>query len=218
MEFNLFVIEKNWPILAHGAYMTFAICALSLFLGMIAAVILCAGKLRGKGFFFRLSVIIIDLFRTLPELVPIFWIYSAGPLVFSFRLSAIESGVLALTLYVAAFVAEIYRAGINGIPKGQIEAALALGVPRFWIWTVVIIPQAVKLMIPAFMNFICDLVKVSSLLSVIGIAELAYQATIVGGDTLRFFEIYTLAGVFYFMLLFPISLIARSVEKRLQTK
>ena len=66
------------------------------------------------------------------------------------------------------------------------------------------------------MNFLCDLVKTSSLLSAIGIAELAYEATIVGGDTLRFFEIYTVAGVFYFMILYPFSLMSRYFEKRMK--
>ncbi len=215
MDFNLFVIKQNWHILAHGAWMTFALCAGSLILGMILAVFLCAGRMRGQGFFFWISTVFVNMFRTLPELVPVFWIYSAGPLVFNLKLSATTSGIIALTIYVAAFVAEIYRAGVNGVPSGQMEAARALGMPATSIWVRVIVPQAIKLMIPPFMNFLCDLVKVSSLLSAIGIAELAYQATIVGGDTLRFFEIYTVAGAFYFAILYPFSLMSRYFEKRM---
>ena len=160
MEFNLFVIERNWPLLLDGALMTLIMCSASLALGTVLGLILCFGKMRRRGIFFRISVIIIDTFRTLPELVPIFWIYSAGPLIFDFRISAEGAGILALTLYSGAFLAEIFRAGLEAVPRGQYEAANSLGIPQFWSFSVVIVPQAARMMTPPFMNFLCDLVKV----------------------------------------------------------
>ena len=215
MEFNLFVVKQNWLLLADGALMTFIMCSASLVLGIVLGLILCFGKMRRRGMFFRMSTIVIDTFRTLPELVPIFWIYSAGPLIFDFRITAEGAGIMALTLYSGAFLAEIFRAGQVAVPKGQYEAAHSLGIPPIWTFTVVIAPQAARMMTPPFINFICDLVKVSSLLSAIGITELAYRASIISGETFRYLEIFTVAGVFYFLIIFPLSLFARIRERQL---
>ena len=113
MEFNLFVIKQHWELLVSGAVMTFVVCAASLALGVVLGLILCFGKMRRRGIFFRISTIVIDTFRTLPELVPIFWIYTAGPLIFDFRITAEGAGIMALTLYSGAFLAEIFRAGLQ---------------------------------------------------------------------------------------------------------
>ena len=214
MEFNVFVIKQNWQLLVDGAVMTFVICSASLGLGIVLGLILCLGKMRRRGVFFRISTIIIDVFRTLPELVPIFWIYSAGPLIFDFRITAEGAGIVALTLYSGAFLAEIFRAGLQAVPRGQYEAANSLGIPAIWIYGVVISPQAVRMMIPPFVNFICDLVKVSSLLSAIGITELAYHASVISGETFRYLEIFTAAGILYFLIIFPLSMFARHREKK----
>ena len=215
MEFNLFVIKQHWQLLADGALMTVIMCSASLALGVVLGLILCFGKLRRRGIFYRISTIIIDVFRTLPELVPIFWIYSVGPLIFDFRVTAEGAGIIALTLYAGAFLAEIFRAGLEAVPEGQYEAVNSLGVPRFWAFAVVIAPQAGRMMTPPFINFLCDLVKVSSLLSAIGITELAFRATVISGETFRYLEIFTLAGVFYFLIIFPLSVYARVRERKL---
>ena len=135
--------------------------------------------MRRRGVFFRSAAVVIDVFRTLPELVPLIWIYSVGPLIFNFTITAPGAGILALTLWGGANLAEIYRAGVEAVPRGQYEAARSLGIPGFWMWSVIIAPQAVRMMTPPFVNFGCDLVKGSSLLSAIGVAELAYQATVI---------------------------------------
>ena len=215
MEFNLFVIKQHWELLVSGAVMTFVVCATSLALGVVLGLILCFGKMRRRGIFFRISTIVIDTFRTLPELVPIFWIYTAGPLIFDFRITAEGAGIMALTLYSGAFLAEIFRAGLQAVPRGQYEAVDSLGVPRLWAFAVVIAPQAARMMTPPFVNFVCDLVKVSSLLSAIGITELAYRASIISGETFRYLEIFTAAGVLYFLIIFPLSVFARWREKKL---
>jgi polar amino acid transport system permease protein len=209
MEFNLFVLKQIWPLMLQGALITVIMCSVSLLLGAILGIFLCFGKMTGGGIFFRFSVIVIDIFRTLPEMVPIFWIYSCGPLVLNIKLSPEGSGILALTLYCAAFLAEIFRGGIQALPKGQFEASYALGIPTFWIWTMIVAPQAARIMFPPFINFMCDLVKVSSLLSMIGIMEISYRAVTLSGETYRYIEIFTFAGALYFMIIFPLSILAR---------
>ena len=136
-------------------------------------------------------------------------------LIFDFRISAEGAGIVALTLYSGAFLAEIFRAGMEAVPKGQYEAANSLGIPRVWSFTLIIVPQAARMMTPPFINFLCDLVKVSSLLSAIGITELAYHASIISGETFRYLEIFTVAGIFYFLIIFPLSLYSRIRERQL---
>ena len=215
MEFNIFVIKQHWPLLAQGALMTIIMCSASMVLGAILGLVLCYGKMRRRGIFFRIAAVIIDVFRTLPELVPLIWIYSVGPLIFNFTITAPGAAILALTLWAGANLAEIYRAGVEAVPRGQYEAARSLGIPGFWMWSVIIAPQSVRMMTPPFVNFVCDLVKGSSLLSAIGVAELAYQATVISGETFRYLEIFTVAAVFYFIIIFPMSLFARVREKML---
>ncbi|WP_413734003.1 amino acid ABC transporter permease [Sodalis sp. RH21] len=214
MDFNFFVIQKTWHILAEGAVTTFWVCCLSLAFGIILGAILCWGKMQRRGPLYRVSVIMIELFRTIPELIPIFWIYTCIPLVFDVRLSAMSSGVLALTLFSGSFLAEIFRTGILAIPQGQYEACTALSIPLITKWKSVIIPQATKVVFPAFINFTSDLVKISSLLSTIGIADLAYQAAVVSGENYRYLEVYTLAAFFYLLMIVPLSLYGRFRENR----
>ena len=213
MEFNVFVIKQYWPLLVEGALMTIIICGASLVLSVILGVVLASGKMRRRGIFFRISAVFIDIFRTLPELVPLIWFYSVGPLIFNFTITAPGAGILALTLWGGAFLAEVFRAGVESVPRGQYEAAQSVGIPPFWMWAVIIIPPAARVMTPPFMNFLCDLVKGSSLLSAIGVAELAFHATVISGDTFRYLEIFTAAGVLYFIIIFPMSVIARVTEK-----
>lgn len=214
MHFNFFVVANSWQILAHGAVTTFLSCCLSLALGIVLGAVLCWGKMQGSGPLYRVSVIVIETFRTIPELIPIFWIYTCAPFIFDVKLSAFSSGILALTLCSGAFLAEIFRTGILAIPKGQYEACTALSIPMIMKWKTVIIPQAVKVVFPAFVNFTSDLVKISSLLSTIGIADLAYQASVLTGENYRYLEIYTLAAVYYLIMIVPLSLYGRYCENR----
>jgi ABC-type amino acid transport system permease subunit len=118
-----------------------------------------------------------------------------------------------MSLYAGAFLAEIFRAGILAVPRGQTEAARALGVPELFTWAEVILPQALRMMIPAFIGVVTLVVKVSGLASAIGVAELVYQANIVSGQSYRYFELFTAVGIFYFALIFPLSLLAQRYER-----
>jgi ABC-type amino acid transport system permease subunit len=149
-------------------------------------------------------------------MVVVFWVYFCLPLILTIRLSAIACGLIALSLYASAFLAEIFRAGVQSVPKGQIEAAHTLGLHPAALWLKIIIPQATKNMLQPFMNFLTELLKASALLSAIGVAELVYRASIIGGQTYRYFELLTAIAVLYFVIIFPISLIARNWEARVE--
>lgn len=206
---------ETLALLLSGLRMTVIVCLVSLALGIVIGLLACFGKLMGRGPLAMIARGYIDLFRTLPEIVTIFWIYACFPLVFGLRLGSIESGILALTLYSGAFLAEIFRAGIQSIPRGQFEAARSLGIPPVWLWLSVVFPQMIRMMLPAFVAFLTDLVKVSGLLSAIGVAEMVYQASVISARSFEYFEMFTAIGIMYFLLIFPLSMIAQRYERKL---
>lgn len=215
MEFDTHVLVRFYPLLLKGLSITALVSGVSLLIGIVLGLVACLGKLTESGLQYRLSSAYIDFFRTIPEVVLIFWVYSCLPLLFDLRLSAEACGVIALSLFSGAFLAEIFRAGVLAVPRGQVEAANALGVPVYFIWKRVIMPQAVRRMMPAFVNFLTELLKASSLLSAIGVGEMVYQASTLGAETFRYVEFLTAVAVLYFALIFPLSIYARRAERGL---
>ena len=115
-------------------------------------------------------------------------------------------------------MAEIYRAGIQAVPRGQLEAAAALSIPPFPRWKTIILPQAIRRMMPAFLNYLTDVLKNSTLLSAIGVAELALQAYTAGARSYRYLELLTAVGALFFLMIYPLSVAVRLMERRMATR
>ncbi len=218
MTFDLMVLRQYYPELLAGVGITLRVTLLSLIFGGVGGLVLCFGKLAGRGPGYAISSFVIDFFRTIPEFVLIFWVYSCLPLLLTLRLPGETSGVLALSLYTAAFTAEIFRAGILSVDRGQIEASLSLGIPKPTIWLRVVAPPALRRMLPAFISFLSELVKATALLSAISVAEISYQANVLGSRTFAFLEFLSAAAVLYFCIIFPLSMIARYAERQLHRR
>jgi His/Glu/Gln/Arg/opine family amino acid ABC transporter permease subunit len=218
MQFQFGVVWQALPVLAEGMQMTVMLVLASLAVGIAIGAVICAGKLLRRGLLYHLAFVYVGLFRGLPETVLIFWMYYCGPLILDARLSGFTSGVLALALVGGAYLAEIFRAGVEAVPKGQIEAARALGVSGWWVGWSIVAPQAIRIMTPAFVGFLTILLKNSSLISAIGVGELFYQASVLGGETFRHFELFTAVGIIYFVMIFPLSLLAQRMERQLAFK
>jgi len=161
-----------------------------------------------------ISVSIIEFFRCTPILVQLVWCYYALPILSGIEMSAPVSGALALSLYGAAFYAEIIRGGIISIDPGQRDAGLALGMTPNRTMRRIIIPQALRRMLPALMNQSIVQFKNTSLVSVLAVPELVYQGQIVAHDSFRPLEAYTAVAVIYFVILFPLTVAVRRYEKR----
>ena len=215
MRFEWDQIIRYGPDLLHAFGVTIVIAAISLAIGIVIGLIACFGKLSGRGSAYWIANGFIDFFRTIPEVVLIFWVYSCLPLLLSIRISSEACGVIALSLFSGAYLAEIFRAGILAVPRGQVDAAYALAIPTLHIWRKIIIPPSIRRMMPAFVNFFTELLKATSLLSAIAVGEMAYTASILGAKTLSYFEFLSAIAVLYFALIFPISMYARRAEKRL---
>ena len=216
--FNLSEVIKSLPELWVGLKFTLLLVFASLAIGTVIGLLVCLGRLLGRGLLVRLCTIYTTIFRGIPEVVLMFWIYYCGPLLGGVRPSSIVAALVAMSLYVGALLSEIFRGGVLAVPRGQGEAARSLGVPEFWVWTSVILPQAFRIVIPALIGVAALAVKVSGIASTIGVTELVYQANVVGGQSYRYFELFTAVGAFYFVILFPMSMIAKGYERRLTTR
>jgi His/Glu/Gln/Arg/opine family amino acid ABC transporter permease subunit len=213
--FDLSEVVRSLPELWIGLRFTLLLVFASLAMGTVIGLLVCLGRLLGRGLMVRLCAIYTTIFRGIPEVVLMFWIYYCGPLLGGVRPSSVVAALVAMSLYVGALLSEIFRGGVLAVPRGQAEAARALGVPEFWVWTSVILPQAFRIVIPALIGVAALTVKVSGIASTIGVTELVFQANIIAGQSYRYFELFTAVGAFYFLILFPMSMIAKGYERKL---
>jgi polar amino acid transport system permease protein len=190
---------------------TAATIAGGLTIGMTAAICLLARFrfLRGIALGF------IEIFRCTPVLVQLIWCYYALPMIAGIEMTPITASLLALSCYGGSFYAEIIRGGIVSIDVGQSEAASALGMPPGLAMRRIILPQALRRMLPALMNQSILQFKNTSLVSVLAVPDLVYQGQIAAHDSFRPLETYTAVAVAYFVILFPLTLYVRSRERRL---
>jgi polar amino acid transport system permease protein len=157
----------------------------------------------------------VEIFRCTPLLVQIIWFYYALPVVLGVNIPAHIAAVSVLSLYGGAFYAEIVRGSIESVHRGQWDAARALGLSPWRVLRLVIIPQALKPMMAPYVNQSVTQLKNTSLVSVIAVPDLVYNATLINADTYRPLEVYTVVAVIYFAILFPSTVLARHLERGL---
>ncbi len=215
MQFDFRVLIQHYRALLDGLYMTIFIFLMSLASGACIGLLACMGKMYGRGMVRRASTYFIDFFRTVPEIVLVFWAFYCLPLVFDVQIPGTPTGIISLSVYAGAFLAEVFRAGIQAVPQAQLDAAAALCIPSYSLWRKILLPQALRRMMPALMNFMTELLKTSALLMTIGVGEMTYRANTLGQETFHFVEFLTAVAIAYFALIFPLSLYARTAERGL---
>lgn len=213
MILDLGILNRHWPALLQGLQLTVMATLVALAVGMVGGALLCAMRRGPRAWLGRIAGTYIHLFRVTPEMILIFWGYFCLPLVLDVQISGFWTGSLILGLVAAAYLAEIFRAGIAALGKGQWEAARALGLGGLPLWRLVVLPQAVPLMTPPFVNYFTELVKNTTLLSAIGVGELALRAYLLGGETFRYVEFLSAIAIGYFAVIFPASMLARRLER-----
>lgn len=174
--FNVEVMRRVFPMLLKGFGNTVLLAVAVLIVGAVLGVAICLGRLYGPKWLRFLAVAWIDLFRALPILVLLILIYYALPFA-GIRLSGYVSAVIALSCVFSAFTAEVFRAGIEAVPRGQVEAAQALGVPGRTIVAEIVLPQALRVAIPAHTSNSVAIAKDTSLASVVAMPDLLKQAS-----------------------------------------
>jgi polar amino acid transport system permease protein len=212
--------DKGWSNLKFlaggiGATLLVSLCAIALSV-VLGATVALAGLSRRKTLN-RLSRGYVELFRAIPLLVLLLWVFYGLPVIIGLQLGVFATGVLSLALSDSAFEAEVFRAGIQSVPKGQIEAAKSLGLSWSQQMRLVVLPQAIKVILPALGNQFVYVVKMSSLISVIGLQELTRRANELNVSEYRPLEIYTLLVLEYLILILIVSYLVRRLERRLST-
>ena len=156
----------------------------------------------------------VEVFRCTPLLVQIVWFYYALPILLNFSLPAWLAAGLGLTLYMGAFCTEIFRAGVMSIGRGQWQAGRALGMTHLRLLRRIVLPQAVRRMVPPLVNQSITQLKNTALLYVVAVPDLMYTGSIVTAETFRPLEVYTSVAAMYFVMLYPLTLFAKRLEVR----
>ncbi|MFI0470464.1 ectoine/hydroxyectoine ABC transporter permease subunit EhuD [Saccharopolyspora sp. NPDC003752] len=157
--------------------------------------------------------VLIEFVRSTPLLVQLYFLFNVLPGI-GVRFSSLTTGVIGLGVHYACYTAEVYRAGIEGVPRGQWEAATALSLPTRRVWTSVILPQAIPRVLPALGNYTISMFKETPLLLAIGVLDLVGAAQEAGAEAYRYVEPLTLAGICFLLLSYPSSLLVRRLESR----
>lgn len=213
------VIKEALPLLLNGLVVTVEIALISILLGMVLGLISCLFGLSKVKVLRGISAVYIWIIRGTPMIVQAFLVFFAFPQLIqlispSFRLEAFVAGCITLSLNAGAYMSEIFRAGIQAIDKGQMEAARSLGLSKGQAMRKIILPQAFKISIPPMVNQFIITVKDTSILSVIGLAEVVNKAKQYVGKTYQFFATYILVAVFYLIVISILMVISKFVEKK----
>ena len=208
--------QKLNIFLLSGMGVTIYISVISIIISMILGFIVAIPSLAKNRFLTYINIGYVEIVRAIPLLVLILWIYYGLPIMTGLSFSPFVSGIIALAISESAFQAEIFRAGINSIKKAQWEAGSSLGLTFYKRLRLVILPQAIKNILPALGNQFVYVLKMSSLVSIIGIADLTRKANELVVSTYRPLEIYTFLILEYLILILIVSFFVRKLEKKLE--
>lgn len=208
-------ILPSVPYILGGVKVTLALTAVSLFLGFVFGGLLALCKISSYTLVKRAADFYTSIFRGTPLLLQLSLMYYATPQLIGYDLSVWEAGILAFTLNSTAYLSEHFRTGIESIDRGQTEAAMALGIPYHLMMRDIILPQAIRRILPSLVNESIDLLKESALISVIGGADILRRATIVANEKYVFFEPFLIAGALYYVLVMILTFFSKRLEKRM---
>jgi polar amino acid transport system permease protein len=211
---RLDIAAEYLPLLLRGAMITLVVTLVV----QVAALIIGIAAALAKTSKSRLLVIVAsaytDFFRGTPLLVQLYWVFFALPVIVGRDVPSAYAAVGALSLHMGAYTVEIVRAGILSVHKGQMQAARGLGMSYGLAMRRIILPPALRTMIPELISNFVQILKATSVVSVLGFPDLMYQANQASAFSYRPLEIYTLAAILYFLIAFPISIAARGYERR----
>lgn len=203
MEFDFSPLIDSWRFLLDGLGVTLLLSIVTVVCSLVAGSLIALLRIYGPAWLRVALTFYIDTMRAIPVLVVLVWIYFALPIATGLNLPSFWAAAFALSVHIAAYVAEIVRAGIESVRSGQIRAGLALGMSRAQVVQKIILPQALIRMLPAFGSIISITIKDTAIASVIAVPELMKRSETVAGQSFRPIEIFTVAMIVYFLILFP---------------
>ena len=209
------VVFEYQANLYRGLGVTFELSIIIILASMVGGIIIGAGRYSKNRLFNWPATAYIELFRNTPVLIQIVWFYYAFPVLIGIQMEGFYAALIGIGLNMIAYSADILRGGIQSIEKGQWEAAKAIGMNYFSVMRRVILPQALRRMIPPFTSRTVEAVKATSLASTIAVAELLYEGQVLANTVYRPFELYTAIAVLYFFATYPLVLFSYWLERRL---
>lgn len=216
MNLNFGAIAPSIPYIVQGILVTLLFVLISAVLGFVWGTALSLFKISKFKPLRWFAEGYTSIFRGIPLLVTLSLIYFATPQVTGYDITALQAGVITLTLNSAAYISETIRGGILAVDRGQAEAAASLGVPYRPMMKDVILPQAFKSILPAMVNESIALLKDSSLVSVIGVTDILRRAQIVAAEKFLYFEPLLFAALIYYVMVTSLTIAARSLERRMR--
>lgn len=208
------LIIESLPVMIEGMKLTIYITVISLILGFIIGLIIALFRMSKIKPLLWIGISYINIVRGTPLLILLFFIYLGLNSLSWVSLSPFNAAILAVTIYVSGYLAEIIRGGVESIDKGQIEAARSVGLSSRQTMINIVLPQALRRMLPTFVNQAIITLKDTSLASVIGVTELTQQGEIIISRTFESFKIWPLVGLFYFVLVYILTKFSLYVERR----
>ena len=212
--FNFSDVGDYLPDLLRGALISVELTICVMLLSLVAGLLLALGKIGRQPVIRLLCNIYIEVIRGTPALLQLFYIYFVLPSL-GIRFDPFLAGVIGLSVNYSAYLAEVYRAGIEAVPKGQVEAAKALGMSRRKLLRVIVLPQAIRIVVPPLGNYFISLFKDTSLVSIVTVKELIFTGQIIAAMNFQYFTIFTIIGVIYLSLSYPGALLVRYLERRM---
>ncbi|GAB2991087.1 ectoine/hydroxyectoine ABC transporter permease subunit EhuD [Amycolatopsis acidiphila] len=214
MEWDWDNAFESIPLLLKGLLVTVELTLLGSAVAYVLGLVLALLRRGRIPVVSQVVFLFVELVRSTPLLIQVFVIFYLLWPALDIRPSAFLTGVIALGIHYATYTSEVYRAGIDAVPRGQWEAATALSLPRTRVWTGIILPQAVPRVMPALGNYMISMFKETPLLLAIGVLDVLNRAKEQGAETFRVIEPYTLAGVLFLLISFPSSILVRKLERR----
>lgn len=214
-QWDFGVLWSYRSLVGVGLAYTVGYTILCVVLGLIVGTVVGLGRLARSRFATWPLIFYVEVFRCTPLLVQLVWFYYALPVLLGISMSPALAATLTLSLYGGAFYTEIIRAGVLSIDPGQWDAGRALGLGRLALMRKIILPQALKRMLPPLMNQSIIQLKNTSLVSVLAVPDLLYQGQVVTAAIYRPLEVYTMVALVYFAVLFPLTLAVQGLERRL---
>jgi His/Glu/Gln/Arg/opine family amino acid ABC transporter permease subunit len=210
VEFDFSPILESWRFLAAGLLVTISLSAAVIVSATVLGVLVGIARTYGPGWLKAILTFYVDSMRALPVLVVLVWTFFAFPLALGVTMPPLIAAYFALTLHVGSYVSEIMRAGIESVRAGQMRAALALGMSGGQAIRGIILPQAAIRMLPPYATIVTMTIKETAVAAVIAVPEFMRSSEVVSSQSLRPLEVYTVALVVYFILMFPV---ARGVDR-----
>jgi His/Glu/Gln/Arg/opine family amino acid ABC transporter permease subunit len=217
-QFRWDVIPNNIDFLMSGLQMTLIISATALVFAMIGGLLLALVDMSRYLAVRAIGLAIGEVIRNTPILVQLLWVYYVLPIVFNIRISSFAAILIGLSVYMAAFMSEVYRSGIQAVPKGHREAAQVLGLTPLQSFRRIVLPQAIRFTLPPLASNFVQLIKFSSLGAVISVTEITRRGMELSSSTFRPLEIFSFIAVVYFFICWPLSMTIRIWEHRLEQR